>query len=188
MSSPEIRSQIQVGNVIPISNYTNMKNWLPPSAVTASAQIYLKHDLTSAWLQDAEVKRTFVVCYILIFSWTGAIVWSSFVLHFLYYSKTSAVWNSNIWSSITSQTQSVCKIALSNQASCCSAVGCCRSVYSLVKSLFHRGFKTDFIKCSISKWATHHSRKVMATLATWAVSTKLNLTIVWNWSPWLTKC
>lgn len=100
----------------------------------------------------------------------SAIVWSSSVLSFLYYSKTSAVWNSNVWSSITSQTQSACKIALSNQASCSSeTLWCWGSTFSLVKSLFHRGFKTDFIKCSISKWATHHSRKVMATLATWAV-------------------
>lgn len=38
----------------------------------------------------------------------------------------------------------------------CSAVDQCSP---LVKSLFHRGFKTDFIKCSISKWATHYSRK-----------------------------
>lgn len=128
--------------------------------------IYLKNDLTAAWLQDAEVKWMFVFCYkdVLIFLWTGAIVSSPNVFPFLHYSKTSAVWN--IWSSITPQTQSACKIALSNQVSCCSALLCCRSAVSLVKWLFLMGFKTDFIKCSISKWATHHSRKVMATLAT----------------------
>lgn len=47
-----------------------------------------------------------------------------------------------------------------------AALQCCGSVFSLVKSLFHRGFKTDFIKCSISKWATHPSWKVMSTPAT----------------------
>lgn len=42
--------------------------------------------------------------------------------------QTSAVWNSNVWSSITSQTQSACKIALSNQASCCSATLWCLQI------------------------------------------------------------
>lgn len=161
-----------------------------PQQWQTSAQIHLKYDLTSAWLQGARVKRTFVVCYVLIILWTRAIVSSSSVFPFLYYSKTSAVWNSNVWSSITSQNQSVCKIALSNQASCCSALQYCRSVFSLVKSLFHMGFKMDFIKCSISKWATHHFRNVMATLAScnMSSSTHLNLTLVWNLSPSLTKC
>lgn len=123
--------------------------------------IWLQHDC-----RMPEWKRTFVVCRVLIFLWTAAY---RVIFPFLHYSKTSAGWNSNVWSSITSQTQSACKIALSNQASHAAlALWRCGSVFSLVKSLFHRGFKADFIKCSISKWATHHSRKVMATPATWA--------------------
>lgn len=78
---------------------TQMKNRLPPSAVTTSAQIHLKYDLTSALLQDAEVKWTFVVCYVFLFNLSCDLPERS---PFLYYSKTSAVRNSNVGSSITS--------------------------------------------------------------------------------------
>lgn len=50
-----------------------MKNRLPPSAVTMSAWIHLKYDLTSARLQDAEVKWTFVICYVLLFFYKPAL-------------------------------------------------------------------------------------------------------------------
>lgn len=155
MSSPEIRKTTsELKNVTPISIWTNMKNCQLPWSIWNMIR-----------LQRNEMKWTFVLCYVFKSSWTTAFVWSSSALPFLCCSKTSAVRKSTDWSSITSQTQSVCKIALPNQASCCSAQCCFISVLSLVKSLVHMSFKTDFIKCSISKWAPQHSRKAMATLA-----------------------
>lgn len=80
----------------------------------------------------------------LIFDGLPAIVWSSSTLPFLWHSRTSAAPNSNVWSSITSQIQSVCEIALSNQAS--RSASLCRrsSVFSLVKSRFRMSFKNQF--------------------------------------------
>lgn len=80
----------------------------------------------------------------LIFDGRPAIVWSSSTLPFLWHSQTSAAPNSNVWSSITSQIQSVCEIALSNQASRCASLCRRSSVFSLVKSLFRMSFKNQF--------------------------------------------
>lgn len=136
-----------------------------------------KYDLTSVWLQDAAVKQTFVIFYVIFFSFLMS-HWYLVIFKWapppVLQQKTSAVLSSNVWSSISTQTQSVCKIALSYQASCYSTLYCCRSVFSLVKSTFHKSFKTDFIKCSISKWAPPHPGQVRATCVWLLQSTSIN--------------
>lgn len=93
VSSTEIRSQIQLGDVIPISNYTNMKKstaspqqWLPPIHL----KIWFDFSITAGWCGEADIRHlSFLIL------WSSAIVWSSSALPFLYYSKTSAIWDSN---------------------------------------------------------------------------------------------
>lgn len=175
VSSSEIRSQIQVGNVIPISNYTNMKKLTAflsgDNVCPAPSEIRFDFSVTAGCRSETDVRRLLRLDFFITRRYRVIFQWSPPPTPFPYYSKTSAVWNSNVWSSITSQTQSACEIALSNQAFMLSLL-CNASNQSspLSNPCFIGGFKTDFIKCSISKWATHHSRKVMATLVTWAVA------------------
>lgn len=51
---------------------------------------------------------------------------------------------------------------------------------------FHKSFKTDFRKCSISKWASKHTGHMKAT-PVWG-STELNVIKEGNLSALLTKC
>lgn len=141
------------GNVIPISNYTNIWKEKKKKEMKRRGSLPLQWMLQktdSTWCRKLKwnghlSSAAFLAFYNFFMSMCHLLIFQC-VPPFLYYSKTSAVWNSNVWSSITSQTQSACEIALSNLARCCSAQWSCRSALSLVESLVHRRFQTDFYK------------------------------------------
>lgn len=153
----EIRSRIQVGNVVAISNYTNMMKKKKEKKKTQSASVcamttsacnYQQYDLTAERRQDAEsqtdICRLLRLDFFMPLSSDLAPTPTSTSPHLLPPSllllsscitaKHLLFETQNVWSSITSQTQSAGEIALSNQAPCCGG-----SAVSPVKSLFHRG-------------------------------------------------
>lgn len=167
-SSPEIirtKSKLEMLYWLAITQIW-WKKWLPPPSISDVCQNLSKISFDCS--VTARCWSEMDVCLVF-FLWASAILSSPNMFPFLHYSKTSAVWN--VWSSITPQNpisarNCVIKPGFRAALLCFAA----DQGSPLLNDFFHMGFKTDFIKCSISKWASHHSRKVKATLATWAVA------------------
>lgn len=151
---------------------TQMKNGLLPSAVKTSVLIYPKYDLASAWLQDDEVNRTFVVCYVLL-------PFLSQRYRLIFQRSPLPVLQQNICRWKLKRLELYCLLNPISMQDCiiksgfvllCSVAQWISAFFC--QTLFHSSFKNDVIKCSISKWATHYQRKIKAALATWTVVDK----------------